>query len=391
MKTEDFMNEVTVESLNKELKSKFGQTVDVSKYSKEQLETYSKNIGAKLEAFETKNKFNDTLESNEYQKALLIKKLVETAINQYIESPMEDADDLGEDLVDVDESDEDVARDFAEANADDNIDDDPSAGTDVKPNQGPKTDSKTLTALRLAMADPKNAQLARMAIEKIMAGRPLNKQQIDAFKDAMQSMMAPFLTTQGVQRLKAVKKALPQTGNSLAAGSYESAEKTGTVIKEGEEDKAAVIMAAKDMVDRFTAFLEDVAEMSAEGLLELSDSIRDEMGQEQAESFTNAVAPALEQTIEQLKSAREAITGGVGVLTGEGAPADTIGSEPAVDEPMPGDDDIAPVDEPADDEFSASEPATGGEEPLGREKRESVEQRRAKLEESTRIFSTLSK
>lgn len=385
------MNEVTVESLNKELKSKFGQTVDVSKYSKEQLETYSKNIGAKLEAFETKNKFNDTLESNEYQKALLIKKLVETAINQYIESPMEDADDLGEDLVDVDESDEDVARDFAEANADDNIDDDPSAGTDVKPNQGPKTDSKTLTALRLAMADPKNAQLARMAIEKIMAGRPLNKQQIDAFKDAMQSMMAPFLTTQGVQRLKAVKKALPQTGNSLAAGSYESAEKTGTVIKEGEEDKAAVIMAAKDMVDRFTAFLEDVAEMSAEGLLELSDSIRDEMGQEQAESFTNAVAPALEQTIEQLKSAREAITGGVGVLTGEGAPADTIGSEPAVDEPMPGDDDIAPVDEPADDEFSASEPATGGEEPLGREKRESVEQRRAKLEESTRIFSTLSK
>src|SRR6056300_247824 len=108
MKTSDFMNEVTVESLQKDLRSKYGVSVDIAKYSKAQLESYSKKI---------QNKLKESLKNDEYQKTLLIGKIVESAINQYLDNPLEVADDedLGEDIMNVEADDVDVARDFADA------------------------------------------------------------------------------------------------------------------------------------------------------------------------------------------------------------------------------------------------------------------------------------
>ena len=428
------MNEVTVESLQKDLRSKYGVSVDIAKYSKTQLESYSKKIQNKLKEFEVKNKFNESLKNDEYQKTLLIGKIVESAINQYLDNPLEVADDedLGEDVMNVEADDVDVQRDFAEANPNDDVDDEPGAGTDIDPNMEKNVtqDSKVLTALRVVMDDPSKAQMARMAIEKILQGKPLNKQQIDGFRDAMQAMMEPFLNMQGVQRLKAMKRGMgaESIGEDaytqmpadmkekviamyarLLGGDVKKAEmllkkalspagqtaikqKFGvgeSVIKEGAEEQAELTMAAKDMVDRFTAFLEDVAEMGAEGMLELADSIRDELGQEQADNFVNTVKPALDQTQEVLTSSREALTAGVGIITGETAPTDTIGAEPEGDmeEPMEPEMDTEPM--PADDEFGASEPDTGGEEPEGREKRESYTPTKKSIEESTRIMNKL--
>ena len=195
----------------------------------------------------------------------------------------------------------------------------------------------------------------------------------------MQSMMEPFLNMQGVQRLKAMKRGM----GAEAVGESK-------VVKEGAEEQAELTMAAKDMVDRFTAFLEDVAEMGAEGMLELADSIRDEMGQEQSDAFVATVKPALEATQEVLTTSREALTAGVGIITGETAPTDTIGAEPEgdIEEPMDTDEPVDPID-PAGDEFSASEPATGGDEPEGREKRESYTPKKKSIEESTRIMNKL--
>tara|TARA_X000000950_G_C13917912_1_gene661888 strand:- start:3808 stop:4965 length:1158 start_codon:yes stop_codon:yes gene_type:complete len=383
MKTSDFMNTVTVESLQKDLRNKYGVSVDLAKYSKEQLESYSHKIQNKLKEFELKHNFNESLNNDEFQKTLLISKIVESAINQYIDNPLEsvDEEDLGEDVIEVDESDADVARDFTVENPNDDIDDDPGAGTDVDPNadKNVSQDSKVLTALRAVMDDKGKANLARMAIEKILQGKPLNKQQIDGFRDAMQSMMEPFLNMQGVQRLKAMKRGM----GAEAVGESK-------VVKEGAEEQAELTMAAKDMVDRFTAFLEDVAEMGAEGMLELADSIRDEMGQEQSDAFVATVKPALEATQEVLTTSREALTAGVGIITGETAPTDTIGAEPEgdIEEPMDTDEPVDPID-PAGDEFSASEPATGGDEPEGREKRESYTPKKKSIEESTRIMNKL--
>ena len=127
-------------------------------------------------------------------------------------------------------------------------------------------------------------------------------------------------------------------------------------------------MASKDMVDKVTGWMEDTASMMSEGLLELTDAIRDEMGSEQSEAFENQVKPALESLYSTLETTRESLTGGVAIVTGEQAPTQ-MGAEPEVPAEEPASDDDMP--DQADD-FSASEPATGGEEPADRGKRESV-------------------
>jgi hypothetical protein len=173
-------------------------------------------------------------------------------------------------------------------------------------------------------------------------------------------------------------------------------------IVEGEEDKAELVMAAKDMVDRLTGRMEDTAEMQTESMLELADAIRDEMGQEASDSFTNAVKPALEQLYAAMETTRQALTGGVGQLTGEAQPAPDMGAEPETDMDMePTVDGEADLD--AELSTDAAAPAAGGEEEAGREKRESrdyrdiakavMERTRKKSvsESSQRLASILSK
>ncbi len=153
-------------------------------------------------------------------------------------------------------------------------------------------------------------------------------------------------------------------------------------LSEGEEDKAELVMAAKDMVDRVTSWMEDTAEMQTESMLELADAIRDEMGSEQAEAFTASVKPALEAMYGVMETTRVTLTNGVGLLTGEGEPMDTMGAEePDMDmEPtVDGDADMdMDMDAPADDDFGADDAAAGGEELGGREKRESIDHSKKK-------------
>ena len=157
-------------------------------------------------------------------------------------------------------------------------------------------------------------------------------------------------------------------------------------VKEGAEESAQLVMAAKDMVDRVTGWMEDTAEMQTESMLELGDSIRDELGSEQAEQFIQTVKPALENLYTVFETTREALTGGVAIITGEGGPEVMPGGEegevPAEDPEMepvdaePGVEGDIDAEAPVDDEFGASAPATGGEETADRAKRESVERSR---------------
>ncbi len=148
-------------------------------------------------------------------------------------------------------------------------------------------------------------------------------------------------------------------------------------VNEGAEDSAELVMAAKDMVDRVTGWMEDTAEMQTESMLELADAIRDEMGSEKSEAFTASIKPALEAMYGVMETTRQTLTQGVGMLTGEAEPMDTMGAddadmdmEPTTD--MEGGDEME-VDLGGDDEFGAADAAAGGEAPMGREKRESVQ------------------
>tara|TARA_B100000212_G_scaffold190323_1_gene143476 strand:+ start:7576 stop:8520 length:945 start_codon:yes stop_codon:yes gene_type:complete len=177
-------------------------------------------------------------------------------------------------------------------------------------------------------------------------------------------------------------KGLSAKQKKLPAGLQKAiAKKNEDVVKEGAEEEATLVMAAKDMVDRVTGWMEDTAEMQTESMLELGDKIRDELGSEKSEEFINTVKPALENLYTVFETTREALTGGVAIVTGEGAP-EAMGTDPEAPaedpeaEMEPTVDADAGVEEPVADEFGASEPATGGEEVADREKRESVERSR---------------
>ena len=133
--------------------------------------------------------------------------------------------------------------------------------------------------------------------------------------------------------------------------------KASWVLCEGEETKAEIIMATRDMVDRITGWLEDVAAMKAEQFLELVDTISAEIGSDVAQQYQNIVKPTLESIYTTLESSRKELTQGLSIVSGDEAVGSTdeiptIGS-PNTSEP-------SPMTEPVEPE-------------VGREKRESVE------------------
>jgi hypothetical protein len=150
-----------------------------------------------------------------------------------------------------------------------------------------------------------------------------------------------------------------------------------TTLREGEVQQASAIVTAKTMVDRVGRWIEELSGMENETLLQLGDSIRDEMGQEQAKAFIEQCAPAIQQALETLKGTRDTLSTSVRSLATGEQPGEMLGAEPAEG----GAEDMAtpapevgaePAAEPAGDEFAAAEPAAGGVETPGREQRESI-------------------
>jgi hypothetical protein len=156
-------------------------------------------------------------------------------------------------------------------------------------------------------------------------------------------------------------------------------------LREGEIQQASAIVTAKTMVDRVGRWIEELSGMENDTLLQLGDSIRDEMGAEQAKTFISACAPAIQQALQNLKDTREALSTSVRQLTGEEQPAEMLGGEPGMGgdefggEAEPdmmntgGDEMGPPEDELGGDEFGAADAAAGGIETAGREQRESID------------------
>ena len=158
------------------------------------------------------------------------------------------------------------------------------------------------------------------------------------------------------------------------------------IQKEGVEEQSELILAAKDMMDKVTSFLEDLASMKTEGMLELADRIRDEMGAEKSDAFLQKIQPAIEQAEATLTTTRQELDNGVRILTGEEVASDPMGADDTMDmDTTDADLDDLGTDDLESDEFGASDAEAGGTEPEGREQRESKEV----FEASNRLFSKL--
>ena len=277
MQSIELTKPITTESLLKEFESRFNQTMDLSKFTKEELEDMANKVRTKIHEITQNTHFGQELKDNNYQKSQMMLDIVNQAISEY--SDME----------------------------------------------------------------KKAASDAISAKDKLDNNQPLSNQEKETVKKLM--------------------------------------------TKEGVEEQSELILAAKDMMDKVTGYLEDLATMKTEGMLELADRIRDEMGAEKADAFIQKIQPAIEQAEATLSTTRTELDNGVRILTGEETVAEPMGADDSMDS-MNMDTDLDSLDAEGDeesDEFGAVDAEAGGTEPEGREQRESKEV----FEASNRILGKL--
>jgi len=285
MKSLELTKPITTESLLKEFESRFNQTMDLSQFTKEELEDYANHVRTKIHEITQNTHFGRELKDDKYQKNQMMLDIINQAINE---------------------------RKLAEYGGN--------------------------------MNDP----MTKVATTTLSAKSKLDKGQ--ALDQEEKKIVSKIMT------------------------------------KEGVEEQSELILAAKDMMDKVTSFLEDLASMKTEGMLELADRIRDEMGADKADAFLQKIQPAIEQAEATLTTTRQELDNGVRILTGEEEVSDPMGADDTMATDM--DTDLDSLDSEGGeetDEFGASDAEAGGTEPEGREQRESKEV----FEASNRLYSKL--
>ena len=349
----EFSKPITVATLNENLAKKYGKTINVDKFTTEQLLDARNRLRTTLSQVETNESFDAVHTSETYQKNKLFLELLNTAIaeREAIEekkkqSPAQKA----------------AFKKMMDGKKGKGKSKDKKAGKGKKPDfLDLDKDGNTKEPMDGAAKDAKKESV-------------VHEGKYEYFDDKASAQ---------AHAEKHGGKVYTNSGKGNTGGKNthvvikDSIDKEGTVVKEGAEEEATLVMAAKDMVDRITGWMEDTAEMQTESMLELGDKIRDELGIDKSDEFIGAVKPALEGLYSTLEGTRNSLTTGVAVLTGEGAPT-TMGDEiPADDAEMdmePTVDAEAEPDAPeGEDEFAAADASAGGEEEAGREKRESVD------------------
>jgi len=282
MRSTELTKPVTTESLLSEFESRFNQTMDLSKFTKEELEDTANKIRTRIHDITQNEHFGQELKNHDYQK------------NQ-------------------------------------------------------------------SMLDIVNQQIREYGDEK--SNNPILQKASEPIKDKL-------------------SKGQALSPDERTAASKLLASKEG--VKEGVEEQSELILAAKDMMDKVTSFLEDLASMKTEGMLELADRIRDEMGAEKSDAFLQKIQPAIEQAEATLATTRQELDNGVRILTGEEVASEPMGADDTMNMDDP-DADLDDLESPETDEFGASDAEAGGTEPEGREQRESKEV----FETSNRIYGKL--
>jgi len=322
---------ITTESLLSEFESRFNQTMDLSKFTKEDLEDTANHIRTKIHNITQNTHFGEELQDDGYQKNQMMLDIVNQAIKEREQT------------------------------------------NEILPAVGAALGGAARVAggalARGAGAVAKGVGRGVGAMAK-SAGKAAGTAIGGAVKDKIIDPVVDKLE-KGMNLTPDEKKIAGQVIK-------------GESVKEGVEEQSELILAAKDMMDKVTGYLEDLASMKTEGMLELADRIRDEMGADKADAFLQKIQPAIEQAEATLTTTRQELDNGVRILTGEEVASDPMGA----DDTMNMDTDLDSLDSEAgeeDDEFGASDAEAGGTEPEGREQRES----REVFETSNRIYGKL--
>jgi hypothetical protein len=152
--------------------------------------------------------------------------------------------------------------------------------------QTPQDAAKQAAATVAATKDP----ALRAALQKAAKGQSLNPQE--------QKMVAGAALMKQESRLRNAYR----------------------MLKESEVQQAQVVLAAQDMVDKMQGMLEDVSELQFKELPALVDSIKNQVGIDQAQQFNTDVSAALTGLMQNLQATKQQLDSALGVVTGQ-APA----------------------------------------------------------------------
>jgi len=106
--------------------------------------------------------------------------------------------------------------------------------------------------------------------------------------------------------------------------------KTGMkrMVKESELQTAQVVLASQDMLDRVQKMTEDISEMQFKDLPALVDSIRNDMGTEQATAYQSQASAALSTLLSAVQQGKTQLEAAQGAITGQ---APQVPGEPGAD------------------------------------------------------------
>ena len=348
MQIRDINKPVNSKTLNETMAKKYGTKINVESFTLEQLQDARNKLRTKLSDIETNESFSGLSQNKTYSKNKLFLDVLNAAISE---------------RSDIDEGEVPAGlkayQDKKKGKA---------SKSDSKDSKGGKPDFLDLDKdgdkkepMKKAAKDAKNESVVSEGAMKAVCkdcGDTFGKPTTDCKNDCNDPTQDCWVKeSEYMKESKHIDE-----GKEIINNYFKK-------LVEGEEDKAELVMASKDMVDRLTGWMEDTAEMQSESRLELADAIRDEMGAGQSETFTQTVKPALESLYAAMEQTRIALTTGVGQLTGEGEAMEPMGDEPAMDPDM---EPTVDAEAPVEDDFAAAEAAMGGEDEAGRAKRESI-------------------
>ena len=115
-----------------------------------------------------------------------------------------------------------------------------------------------------------------------------------------------------------------QAATAAVAESRSRMRRAYRYLKESEVQQAQVVLAAQDMVDKMQGMLEDVSELQFKELPALVDSIKNQVGVDQATQFNSDTTAALTALMQTLQGTKQQLDAALGVVTGQTAPAANI-------------------------------------------------------------------
>ena len=177
------------------------------------------------------------------------------------------------------------------------------------------------------------ANVLGKAIDTAVAGKALDPRQRAALGTQLGGLQKAMSDPTTANKLQQMLK------QASAQATAESRSRHNRRLREASEiQQAQVVLAAQDMVDQVQKMIEQVSAMQFKDLPALVDSIRNDLGMDQAQQFNNDVTASLQGLIQGLQGSKTQLEAAQGVLTGQApvVPGQDAGAAGAA--PLPGAD-----------------------------------------------------